>query len=83
MKLDRPVPGGVQRQKRGRCVGRRGIVEPTGDEHDAAREELLLQPIPEAHASSVQRATTREPSGARGVQRVADDLKGSSALDGI
>ena len=32
---------------------RRPIVELTRDEHDAALEELLLHPVPEAHAPSL------------------------------
>src|SRR2546425_9033272 len=56
VELDGPVPAGVQRQERCRRLRRRVIVEPSGDEHDAALEELLLQPAPEAHVPSVQRA---------------------------
>ena len=54
MKLDGPAPAGVQRQQSGRRLRRHGIVEPTRDEHDAALEELLMQPVPAAHAPSVQ-----------------------------
>ena len=50
MELDGPVLAGVQRQERGRRPRRRVSVEPTRDEHDAALEELRLQPAPEAHA---------------------------------
>src|SRR5262245_60935458 len=42
--LDGPVPLGVQRQERGRCLRRGIVVEPTGDDHDASLEELLLEP---------------------------------------
>src|SRR5438132_917812 len=46
----RPASAGVQRQKRRPRSRRRVTVEPSRDEHDAALEELLLQPAPEAHA---------------------------------
>jgi len=51
--LDGLIPAGIERQQRGRGLRRRIIVEPTRDEHDAAREELLLQPALEAHSLSV------------------------------
>src|SRR5207245_4905227 len=41
VELDGPGPAGVQRQERCRRLRRRVIVEPSGDEHDAALEELL------------------------------------------
>src|SRR2546428_6114606 len=53
--LDRPVPVGVQRQERGRCLRRRVVVEPTGDDHDASLEELLLEPAPKAHVARISR----------------------------
>src|SRR5215831_2512011 len=58
MQVDRPVPAGVQRQQRRRRLCRRVVVELTRDEHDAAREESLLQPVTEAHVSSVQGGPT-------------------------
>ena len=60
VELDGPVPAGVQRQQRGRCLRRRVVVEPTGDEHDAALEELLLEPRPRG---SCPKGTTRSSCG--------------------
>src|SRR6266851_9705184 len=53
VEIDGSLTAGVQRQERGRRPRRCPIVEVTRDEHDAALEELLLQPAPEAHAPSV------------------------------
>jgi hypothetical protein len=55
VELDGSVPPGVQRQERGRCFRRRVVVEPTGDDHDAPLEELLLEPAPEVHVARIQR----------------------------
>ena len=44
MRLDRLITGGVQGHELRRCLGRKGIVEPAGDQHDPAIEEPLLQP---------------------------------------
>ena len=62
MKLDGPVSASVRGQERGRRLRRRVIVEPARDEHDAALEELLLQPVPEAHALRVQLRSQRIPA---------------------
>ena len=51
--LDGPVASGVQRQKRGRCLRRGIVVEPTGDDYDASLEELLLEPATEAHVARI------------------------------
>src|SRR5215510_15866531 len=58
MQVDLPFPAGVQRTQRLRCLCRRVVVEPTRNEHDAAREESLLEPVAEAHVSSVQGGPT-------------------------
>lgn len=44
MKLDGLITGGVQGHERRRRLGRKGVVEPAGDQHDPAIEEPLLQP---------------------------------------
>src|SRR5262245_18996802 len=56
VELDGPVPAAVQRQKRGCCFRCRIVIEPTGDDHDAALEGLLLEPAPVAHVARIPRA---------------------------
>ena len=69
VELDGLVAGGIQGHDRGCCLGREVIIEPAGDQHDPALEQLLPQPgreaaptgrfvgeiVPHAHSLSVYR----------------------------